>query len=435
MNKREWLSRYLTATLLPRPQNIHGASGSVRPVNRSDVEAQLSDELEMARHVQEGLLPKHFPTISNMELSAAYLPNGKVGGDLYDVVLTPQQKVALLIFDVSGHGVPAALIGTMAKMLFSQFIERLDSPAEIFRNVNTQLCHLITTNHYLTAFLGFFDPWSWTLTFAHAAHVPPIIFRSEHKTVSVIGGDHGNFIGHASLADIAKYHDSSIQLNWGDKILLYTDGLTDASNQDEEMYGSERLLESIRRNGSLPVNAFLSNVLGDMQAHSCGYALRDDVTMLAVQIGCENEILLESGLTLEQKPFSLVIHIFAEIEKACAVIMAEVDSFGYSEKLKWRAKFCICEVLSNAIVHGNCNNPDKKVIILYTVTADRMAVSVTDQGNGFDYRALPFHQQQNELNKERGRGLFLVHQYMDNVNFNKRGNRIKIEKFRKGVQI
>lgn len=100
--------------------------------NLERVRSDLEDEMEKARRVQEGLLPKELPRMVNVKSASVYIPTGKVGGDLYDIIITTRQKIAVLIFDVSGHGIPAALIGAMAKMLFAHYIEKLQSPATIF---------------------------------------------------------------------------------------------------------------------------------------------------------------------------------------------------------------------------------------------------------------------------------------------------------------
>jgi anti-sigma regulatory factor (Ser/Thr protein kinase) len=392
----------------------------------------IREELEMARHVQEGLLPKDFPTATNVEPWATYIPTGEVGGDLYDVIITPGGKTAILIFDVSGHGVPAALIGTMAKMLFAQYLAIHESPAKIFDCVNSHLCRLITTDHYLTAFLGLYNPRTGILTYAHAAHVPPLLYRSQSQTAHFLEGDQGSLIGHASLRDIAHFHDMAIRLAWNDSLLLYTDGLTDAMNRAGELYGAQRLHAIVTRYGNLRVTAFIQKILNDLYAFCRQAPLRDDVTMLAVRIGCDPGILAESGFTREDAPFMLIVRTLPEIETICSQILEEMALFGYPESALWKAKFCICEVLYNAVVHGNKNERHKKVTVLYTVTMEFFAVSVIDEGDGFDHHHLPDPLLNENLSREHGRGLFIVRKLMDQVIFNEKGNRIQVVTFRSG---
>jgi phosphoserine phosphatase RsbU/P len=366
-----------------------------------------------------------------MELWASYIPTGKVGGDLYDVIITPSKKTALLIFDVSGHGVPAALIGTMAKMLFDQYLAIHESPARIFDAVNSHLCRLITTDHYLTAFLGIYDPHSGLFTYAHAAHVPPLLYHARSNYARFLEGDPGSLIGHASLRHIARFRDATVRLEWNDSLLLYTDGLTDALDQAGDLYGPERLQAVFTRAGCLTVTGFIQKILNDLYGFCRQTPLRDDVTMLGVRIGCDMAILNASGFTMNDAPFMMIAQAIPDIETICAHILAEIDSFGYPEKTIWKAKFCIYEILFNAIMHGNINARHKKATVLYTVTLESFCVSVIDEGAGFDHRHLPNPLLDENLSKEHGRGLFIVRKYMDEVGFNEKGNRIKIVKYRR----
>jgi anti-sigma regulatory factor (Ser/Thr protein kinase) len=399
-------------------------------LKRSDIESDLENELKMARHVQDGLLPHSFPTMTNLKLASAYIPTGIVGGDLYDVIVTPQKKTALLIFDVSGHGVSAALIGVIAKMLFNQYIKTSESPAEICASVNRHICPLITTGHYLTAFLAIFDFHENILTYARAGHVPPVLYRKETGAISFLGGHTGNFIGQAALVDIARFVDTRIPFTWNDMLLMYTDGVTDTVDMHGEFFGSDRLLASVARSCGR-VDACVDTLVNDLHTFRQNQALRDDITILGVSVGCDEATLIESGFTDIERPFVMVMHSREEIEAVCSTILAEIDAFGYPDKVIWKSKFCICEILLNAFIHGNKNDSHKKVTVLYTVDIVRFAISVIDEGMGFAHHALPDPHLQENLYKEQGRGLFIVRRYMDEIGFNEKGNRIKVVHFRK----
>ena len=106
----------------------------------------------MAKQVQEGLLPRHLPQVPGYQLDATYVPTGKVGGDFYDITLLDSNRLFLLMADVSGHGVPAALVTAMAKMSFDRHMKSHDSVSDILTHVNQDLCYAVETDHYLTAF-------------------------------------------------------------------------------------------------------------------------------------------------------------------------------------------------------------------------------------------------------------------------------------------
>jgi serine phosphatase RsbU (regulator of sigma subunit)/anti-sigma regulatory factor (Ser/Thr protein kinase) len=395
------------------------------------IHSELEDEMETAKRIQEGLMPKELPETVNLRAHAIYIPAGKVGGDLYDIIITPRQKIAILIFDVSGHGIPAALIGAMAKMLFANYIEKTESPAEVFREVNKQLCHFIKTEQYLTAFLGFIDPIKNTMTYSRAGHVPPLVYSSKSSTIEKLDSK-GFFIGHSALLSMAEYWDQQVQLAPDDKILFYTDGLTEGCSEDGKLYGSERLKNVLKRSGSLAIHDLLDKVVEDQSNFRHGTPLRDDFTLLCVEIQDSEYLLADSGFVREDEPNILLVYVLNDIEKVCAIILKEMDKCGYGDKTIKQFKICIFEMLTNAITHGNKNNISKKVVIFYKITPVSAAMSVIDEGSGFDFENVPNPLSPENRMKDHGRGIFLMRHYFDEVLFNSKGNRVLGRKYHGG---
>lgn len=390
--------------------------------------AELDKELEIAGTVQSGLMPTELPDLLSMRIASAYIPAGKVGGDLYDIILTKDRKVAVVIFDVSGHGVPSALIGAMAKMLFAHHIEKGSTPAEIFTAVNSRLCGYVHTGHYLTAFLGIIDPSNNTMVYSLAGHVRPIVHNPQSGNTRFLKGN-GIFVGHPALESLAKYEDNNVAFGRHDKLLLYTDGITEAMNDTGELYGSNRLSEAVEKNGGLDTEEFVSAIVSDSKAFRKGAALSDDFTLLCIEFGFSDEILHESGFTKTDLPAILTCSSDGEIEGVCSVILREMDLHGYPTQYFFRAHLCVHEILSNAVRHGNKSDKSKKTTVLYKVDLDKFSVSVIDEGDGFDTANLPDPLTPENIQKDYGRGLFIVHQYMDEVSFNEKGNRIRITKY------
>jgi serine phosphatase RsbU (regulator of sigma subunit)/anti-sigma regulatory factor (Ser/Thr protein kinase) len=391
-------------------------------------QSAIGRELEIARGVQAGLLPRELPHVVNMETAAVYMPTDTVGGDLYDIFLTPTQKVAILIFDVSGHGVPAALIAAAAKMLFAHYIEKLESPAVVFNAVNKQLCRFIQTDHYLTAFLGILDPIRNTMVYSRAGHVRPIIYRAGGGEAAFLEG-RGFFIGHAALLDIAEYSEETIALSPDDKVLFYTDGLTEGCDEQNRFYGSARLLDAVRRFGARPPEDFLDCILQEQTAFRNGVSLRDDFTMLCIKAQNSEWLLRESGFRAEDGPSVLLASAYADIDRVCSTLLRAMDHCGFSDVDIKRTKVCVFEMLVNAIEHGNRREPAKRVIILYAISPEKAMISVVDEGEGFDYGHLPNPLSPENILKDHGRGLFIINQYMDAVSFNEAGNRILAIKY------
>ncbi len=392
------------------------------------VKEEMNEELDMAMNVQTSLMPNELPDFTNITISSIYIPAGKVGGDFYDIINTQTQKIAILIFDVSGHGVPAALIGATAKMLFAHYIETLESPATIFSEVNLKLCSFLKTDHYLTAFLGILDPIQNKMVYSRAGHVKPIVYHAKQKKVSTLDA-RGSFIGHSALAQIAEYREDTIQFAPDDKILFYTDGLTEGNNRNNELYGKDRLMKAVKKFGELPLREVLNKIIEDQNRFRQEVELRDDFTMLCIQIGDSEHLLKESGFTKEDAPNILIIHKLSDIEKVCSLILKAMDNFGFPDKDIKRMKVCIFEMAINAVVHGNRNNSNKKALILYKVLPHMVTISVVDDGDGYDHAALPNPLDNENLLKDHGRGVYIVKTYMDEVHFNKKGNRILVKKF------
>jgi serine phosphatase RsbU (regulator of sigma subunit)/anti-sigma regulatory factor (Ser/Thr protein kinase) len=391
--------------------------------NLSRIHSEMEDELETAKRIQEGLIPHDFPELINVKSAAVYIPTGKVGGDLYDIIITPNQKIGVLIFDVSGHGIPAAMIGAMAKMLFMHYIEKTDSPAEVFREVNKQLCKFIKTEQYLTAFLGIIDPIVNSMVYSRAGHVPPIVFNNKTGTITRLDSK-GFFIGHSALLNLAEYWDQTVQLSAGDKILFYTDGLTEGCSTEGKLYGSDRLREIFLKNGSLDLQQLLDLIVMDQTQFRSGAPLRDDFTLLITEIGNSDYLLADSGFTRDDEPHILMVNGFNDIERVCAVILREMDRNGFADKKIKQFKICIFEMLTNAIMHGNNGDTGKRVTVFYKVNTSSSTISVIDEGDGFDYKSLPDPLNPENIMKDHGRGVFLIRNYLDHVEYNQRGNRV-----------
>jgi serine phosphatase RsbU (regulator of sigma subunit)/anti-sigma regulatory factor (Ser/Thr protein kinase) len=389
----------------------------------------LNQELKMAQIIQEGMLPSKLPEFLNLVSSGIYIPAGQVGGDLYDLLITPTQKIAVLIFDVSGHGISAALISVMAKMLFAYCVDHITRPSDIFTEVNRRLCESIRTEHFITAFLGILDPVDNSMVFSRAGHTRPLWYSHRKKTVQLLDakspvlGAFGN----------AKYTEDKVRLEESDKVLFYTDGLTEASNSEKQLFGTRRLEATVLKYGMLPLDEFLQKILAEQNEFRMGSALKDDISLLGIQTKNPQDYLRESGFAPEEKYEVLFLHTEPEIKSICAIILKSMDSHGWSDQNIKRVRICLHEIIKNALIHGNKRNPAKRVILPYQVTAEKVAVGVIDEGTGFNHSVAPDPTLPENVLKPGGRGLYILRHYMDTVEFNQAGNRIKITKVQKPV--
>jgi serine/threonine-protein kinase RsbW len=148
--------------------------------------------------------------------------------------------------------------------------------------------------------------------------------------------------------------------------------------------------------------------------------------MLCIEAVNAEKLLCESGFTREDEPRVLLAGTYSDIDRVCSVILRSMDDNGYSDNDIKHVKMCVFEMLMNAVEHGNRDDGRKKIIVLYTVSPEKIRVSIIDEGNGYDYSKLQSPREPANMFKDRGRGVFIIRELMDEVSFNEKGNRIMI---------
>jgi serine/threonine-protein kinase RsbW len=184
------------------------------------------------------------------------------------------------------------------------------------------------------------------------------------------------------------------------------------------------LKEAFSKYGSLAINGVLEKLVSDQAAFRNGTPLRDDFTLLCVEIQDSEYLLEDSGFTRDDEPNILLVYTLNDIEKVCAIVLKEMDKCGYGDKTIKQYKICIFEMLTNAIMHGNKGDSSKKVVVFYKVTPASASMSVIDEGDGFDYDSIPDPLSPENRLKDHGRGVFLMRHYFDEVIYNRKGNRV-----------
>jgi len=274
----------LESRVRERTQELEKRNAELETARQSLEKAQraFEEELDMAKQVQDGLLPEVLPDLPGWKIHAEYMPTGKVGGDFFDVVPLDDDKIFVVMADVAGHGVPAALVTAMAKMAFLRFVRNgADvSVAEILRQVNAELYRAVRTDHYMTAFAGMLDLKTGKLRYCRACHPYPFLFRSGTDLVERLVQRGGFFVG---MFENATYAEEEIQLMHGDLLFLYTDGLHESMDAAGRQFGLQRLEASIQSSWMDGPAAAVHNALAQREGHAMGRAPNDDITVLALQ--------------------------------------------------------------------------------------------------------------------------------------------------------
>jgi len=237
---------------------------------------RLENELQVARVVQAGLMPKKMPDIQCFELACAWRPAHEVSGDFYDIFPLDDGRWGIVLGDVADKGTAAALYMAMAHSLILSGALRHRSPAAVLTEVNQAIIRQSSSGIFVSVFLGVLDPKEQTLQYANAGHDPPIVRRA-FGTLEELTRT-GAIVG---MLDVLHWSDATITLGDGDALVLYTDGVTEARNPRNEFYETDRLTAAIstapRKAGEL-----LAHVEADLNAFTEGAPQQDDVTFFVL---------------------------------------------------------------------------------------------------------------------------------------------------------
>jgi sigma-B regulation protein RsbU (phosphoserine phosphatase) len=248
----------------------------LQSVEKSAVQLELQEqELQRAREIQQSLLPKEIPQLAGFEVAGAWRPAREVSGDYYDVFKLDERRSGICIADVVGKGVSAALLMANVQAAVRAYASSAESAAQLCAKVNRLLCENLATGKFVTFLYGVLDSESRTFDYCNAGHVYPILV-SQGTVRSIEAG--GAALG---VFPEWKYENAAIVLRPGDRLLLVTDGITEASRADEREFGEERLAEAVLEN-SKRTAAEMSRLLLEDVSSFCGAHFQDDATLLVI---------------------------------------------------------------------------------------------------------------------------------------------------------
>lgn len=368
-----------------------------------EADERIDKELEFARQIQHSALPSVFPPYPNrtdFDIFAQMHTAKEVGGDFYDFYLIGKDKLAFLIADVSGKGIPAAMFMMTSKTLIKSFVESGIEPAEAFTRANNKLCENNEAGMFVTACLGILDLSTGLLRYVNAGHNPPLIKRNGKYFEYICTKP--NFIL-AGMENI-KYKANEIQLLPGDEIFLYTDGVTEATNISDELFGNDRLLESINENKNLTVNKLCNKVKIDVD-NFVGNALQfDDITMLAVKLNC---LLTDDSIVLSPDSDSMnSVYNFIDIK---------LKELSLDKSISNKIKLVADEIYSNIINYSGATRA--KVSFCRT---DK-SIFLTFYDNGKPYNPLTAESPDTSLSAEDresgGLGIYIVKKTASRIDY------------------
>ena len=250
---------------------------------RAQLAAQLlalNNELEMARQIQLSILPHSIPQLPGLRIAARYLPMTSVAGDFYDFIQIDDKHIGILVADVSGHGLPSALIASMLQVALKGQAHHATEPAEVLKGLNLALCGKFTHN-FVTAAYIYMDLENYLLRYAGAGHPPVLQWRrAAGKTGELL--ENGLVLG---MVEEAGYETLELALEPRDRYVLYTDGVVEAANPARELYGTDRFKRFMDSSRALDTDPFADACLAEIAkwtGQSGEQSQQDDITLLVI---------------------------------------------------------------------------------------------------------------------------------------------------------
>lgn len=249
--------------------------------------SRIDSDLHLASEVQELFLTHQFPEHKGIELDAQYLPSAQVGGDFYDFYKLSSTKFAVCIADVSGKGVPASLLMAICQTNLRHFVKKSTKPSDILKSLNEQLEERIRQDMFITLFFAIIDTKSKKITYSRAGHEPALMIRNDKSGNSTeVEELHGNGMAVGMVPSQIfdeMIEDKETTFNSGDCLLLFTDGVNEATNQEGEEFSIQNLKSFASTNRALSPKSINRKLISKLDSFSSSQFERDDITLLCVK--------------------------------------------------------------------------------------------------------------------------------------------------------
>ena len=365
-------------------------------------EQHIEDELAIASTIQQALLPsgKLNPSIHSIDIKGLQIPAKFVGGDLYDYYVR-DNKLLFCVGDVSGKGVPAALLMTISHSLFRTVSAREDHPEQIMETLNSSISDNNPDIMFITMFLGVMDLSTGTIRYCNAGHNPPIVIRNGQA--ELLSTEPSLLLG---VEMNAQYTANELTLSSGDTLFLYTDGLTEAENIRKELFGERRALETAATSGALTASEQMERMHQAVHTFVDGAEQSDDLTMLVIRfMGNDNTLCMSNDIEELNKLEPFLNGIF-EREHLDMSMLPQID-------------LALEEAVTNIIMYAYPEGEKGTAELTVEVADGQISATLIDSGTPFN----PLQQQEANLDvslEERkigGLGIHLIKEIMDVVEY------------------
>lgn len=386
---------------------------------KSILEERLRRELEIAAEIQQSLMPLVLPEMSGLAVAVASVPASEVGGDFYDLIPLDDRRLTIIIGDVAGKGIPAAMLTSVTRTMLRVEAMRGEPPHLIIQQANNVLQQdLSRADSFATAFVATVDTANNTISYASAGHAPAILRRAQTGKVEQLKATSLpiGILGHSPGGTC------TVDLNPGDTLVLYTDGITEAQSPQGDFFGLHRLLYLVESKASEDPD-MLRDAIQTEIAHFCQTtSSQDDLTLLVVKLLPAPACCDEPASTILKKldfcypaDTAHLVDIAHEITSACRQLPALVSVSGADDFI-YLVELAISEICTNIIKHAYAD-AEGHITGHITLLEDGVQLDFYDMGEGFDPSTVPQPQSDPRELAEGGYGLHIVRQIMDVVSY------------------
>jgi phosphoserine phosphatase RsbU/P len=240
---------------------------------------RLEEQISLARAIQIRFWPEHAPGVSGIEIGALIEPAYEIGGDYYDILKSTTGLTGLVVSDVNGKGVPAALLMASIRASLRALFDTCSSPVEIINKLNRIIINDTEVDQYATLFFSTYNTSDRKLSYVNAGHIPPILFRKETGTIERLKTG-GPVIG---FTDEITYHSGELYLQKGDVLVIFSDGIVEAEDENEIEFGEDNLIKLIRQSAKKPSKEIAAQISAAVAAYNHAGGHSDDETILVVK--------------------------------------------------------------------------------------------------------------------------------------------------------
>ena len=273
-----------------------------------DKDDLFKKQLNIANIIQKSILPEKISDWNELKFSIRNITMEQVGGDFHDIYHLKDNKLGIIVADVSGHGIPAALVSSMAKISFGNAGSLYDSPKKIFQSVNNNILENLKTNEYMTCFMVSVDD-DYNVVYSNAGHQKAILLRMDTQELEELDTE-GLFIGTISDAS-TSYEEKSTKLNYGDRLILFTDGIPEALNSEKTNYSLQRLEDTIVKNCHLPLEEFTNFIIEDVQNFIGNASIEDDLTLFVIELSIDEavQVIRKAGELINKFDYNEAVEV------------------------------------------------------------------------------------------------------------------------------